>query len=150
MCVWSCFPVCFGVVDTQPLPHAVDETHFGKFTAHYLTGEYYFDMWVLSVRHALCAAHVLYTVLCSHPPLAKLTFWLVARLSGYDQRCIMRSNVDRYLETAHFFSRLQRLRLRGHHEVLRACVPVLHPPRRLRVLLDADVPRHVPRGAPAG
>jgi hypothetical protein len=49
-----------------------DESHFGKFTAHYLRGSYVFDI---------------------HPPLGKMTFAFFAWLTGYDQAACDYQNI---------------------------------------------------------
>ena len=48
---------------TEPGAVIFDESHFGKFTAHYMRGSYVFDI---------------------HPPLGKMTFAFLGWLMGYD------------------------------------------------------------------
>lgn len=54
-----------------------DEVHFGKFAAHYITREYYFDV---------------------HPPFAKLLFGLAGWFVGFDGQFNFENIGDSYTE----------------------------------------------------
>lgn len=57
--------------------HSFDEVHFGKFAAHYITREYYFDV---------------------HPPFAKLLFGLAGWFVGFDGQFTFENIGDSYTE----------------------------------------------------
>lgn len=57
--------------------HSFDEVHFGKFAAHYITREYYFDV---------------------HPPFAKLLFGLAGWFVGFDGQFNFENIGDSYTE----------------------------------------------------